>query len=335
MALELGHNFGTHHASSLICTENGVRVSLSVNQANCTTGEYGDPFSVMGSASHYEHTNFTRGNLGWLRAGNTLDVTASGDYLLKPIELDDASAVQSLRIQRTTSSYFTLEFRQPASIFDTFSASASGVTGITVRITPGYGTISQSQLVDTTPGSSMSFFDAPLAVGRTLVDPLTGISITDVGVSPAGATVRVSLSGGTASTADTIPPSQPGSLTATTVDASHVSLAWAASTDDVGVAGYRVYRSGALIATVSSTSYADGGLAAGTVYTYQVIAFDAAGNTSTAPSAAATTSAALDTQNPTAPGNLTASTLDASRVSLTWAASSDNVGVAGYRVYRG
>ena len=59
MAHELGHNFGTNHASSLNCTESGTRVALS---ATCAISEYGDPFSVMGNASHYHHTNFSRGN---------------------------------------------------------------------------------------------------------------------------------------------------------------------------------------------------------------------------------------------------------------------------------
>jgi hypothetical protein len=83
MAHELGHNFGTHHASELDCTQNGARVSLS---PTCTTGEYGDPFSVMGMATRFEHTNFSRGNFGWLQSSNTNTVTTSGDYSLVPIE---------------------------------------------------------------------------------------------------------------------------------------------------------------------------------------------------------------------------------------------------------
>ncbi len=69
MAHELGHNFGTHHASQLNCTEGGVRVALSASLANCTSGEYGDPFSVMGMATRYQHSNFSRGNFGWLAGG--------------------------------------------------------------------------------------------------------------------------------------------------------------------------------------------------------------------------------------------------------------------------
>jgi chitinase len=58
-------------------------------------------------------------------------------------------------------------------------------------------------------------------------------------------------------------------------------LTWNAATDNVGVTGYRVYRNGVLVSTVSGTSYTDTGLVAGTTYQYRVTAIDAAGNEST------------------------------------------------------
>jgi chitinase len=61
-----------------------------------------------------------------------------------------------------------------------------------------------------------------------------------------------------------------------------VSLAWNASTDNVGVTGYNVYRGGTLVTTATGTSYTDGGLSAGTAYSYTVRARDAAGNLSAA-----------------------------------------------------
>jgi chitodextrinase len=79
--------------------------------------------------------------------------------------------------------------------------------------------------------------------------------------------------------ADSTAPTSPTSLTATPGDAS-ISLSWAASSDNVGVAGYQVYRNGTLVASPSGTSYADTGLTNGTSYTYAVAAVDAAGNRS-------------------------------------------------------
>jgi hypothetical protein len=336
MAHELGHNLGTNHANTLVCTEAGQRVSLSANAGSCVPYEYGDPFSVMGGANHYEPTNVSRGNMGLLQPANTLTVAASGDYALKPIGVYDASAVQVLRVRRTPSTYFTLELRQSdGSYFDAFSATDPAVNGITVRIASDYTTRNSTQLVDTTP-ATLNFADAALAVGRTLVDPLTGVSITTVGLSPLGATVHISLG------ADTTPPTQPTSLAATALDASRIALTWSSSTDDVGVAGYFVYRGSALVGTVATPGFGDSGLDPLTTYAYQVVAFDSAGNTSSAVSVSATTLAATpttpttpttDTQPPTMPGSIGA-TVNKRKVTLSWTASADDTGVAGYRVLR-
>jgi chitodextrinase len=80
---------------------------------------------------------------------------------------------------------------------------------------------------------------------------------------------------------DTTPPSTPGSLAATATTSSSVSLAWNASTDNIGVTGYVVSRNGTEIATTGTgTTYTDTGRTPSTSYTYTVKARDAAGNTS-------------------------------------------------------
>ncbi|WP_214104804.1 cellulase family glycosylhydrolase [Acrocarpospora catenulata] len=84
---------------------------------------------------------------------------------------------------------------------------------------------------------------------------------------------------------DTTPPSVPGNLRSTGTTSSSVSLAWNASTDNVGVTGYEVYRGSTQVATVTGTSHTDTGLAAATSYTYTVRARDAAGNRSAASTA--------------------------------------------------
>lgn len=92
---------------------------------------------------------------------------------------------------------------------------------------------------------------------------------------------------------DTTAPTAPGNLTAS-VAGTTVNLGWAASTDVVGVAGYRVTRNGSVLpGTVTGTSFANSGLAAGT-YSYTVIAFDGAGNTSTPSNSASGTVGAAE-----------------------------------------
>lgn len=79
---------------------------------------------------------------------------------------------------------------------------------------------------------------------------------------------------------DSKPPSVPAKPTPTAVTGYSVQLSWPASTDNIGVAGYQVYRDGALRGTTPTTGYTDNGLTPKTSYSYQVAAYDAAGNVS-------------------------------------------------------
>jgi chitodextrinase len=144
-----------------------------------------------------------------------------------------------------------------------------------------------------------------------------------------------SLPGLGGSGGDAVPPTVPTNLASTVASSSQINLSWSASTDNVGVTGYRVYRGGVLIATVSTgTTYQDKGLAPPTTYTYAVRAFDAAGNSSTQSTSVSATTARDDVA-PTVPTNLTAKSVSATQIDLSWSASSDNVAVAGYKVFRG
>ncbi|MGW7164753.1 glycosyl hydrolase family 18 protein [Streptomyces sp. NPDC054884] len=74
-------------------------------------------------------------------------------------------------------------------------------------------------------------------------------------------------------------PSAPGTPTASSVTDTSVKLTWSAATDDKGVKNYDVLRDGAKVATVTTTSYTDTGLSAGTDYSYAVRARDTADQT--------------------------------------------------------
>ena len=96
---------------------------------------------------------------------------------------------------------------------------------------------------------------------------------------------------------DTQPPSAPGSLTAGAISSSQINLSWTASSDNVGVIGYEVYRNSSLIATITTTTFGDTGLAAQTTYSYFVIAKDGAGNRSSQSNTASATTLAPPTAN--------------------------------------
>jgi len=133
---------------------------------------------------------------------------------------------------------------------------------------------------------------------------------------------------------DTQPPGAPASLQADAIGSDAVELAWAPATDDVAVAGYRVYRDGALVAETAELTYVDGSLAEGTAYVYEVTAVDARGNEGPPAGPAAVTTPAPDVQAPDPPGDVGAAAEGATLVRITWTEAVDDVAVVAYRIYR-
>ena len=133
---------------------------------------------------------------------------------------------------------------------------------------------------------------------------------------------------------DSTPPSQPGSLAVGSATSTSITLAWSASSDDVKVTGYGVYRDGSLVSSVTFPGATVTGLACGRAYGLGVDAYDAAGNRSGTASITATVAACSDNQAPSAPANVQATSRTATSIALSWSGSTDNVGVVGYGLYR-
>ncbi|HEY2054863.1 MAG TPA: galactose oxidase-like domain-containing protein [Solirubrobacterales bacterium] len=128
---------------------------------------------------------------------------------------------------------------------------------------------------------------------------------------------------------DTQPPSAPTGLTAGTVTSSKVPLSWTASTDDQGVAGYRVFRDGTQVGEVTGTSFTDTTAAGSTTYSYTVKAFDDSGNVSEASSPLpVTTPEAADTTPPTVTMTAPSESTVSGTIKLA-ATASDASGIAG------
>ncbi|MGX5212579.1 glycosyl hydrolase family 18 protein [Streptomyces violaceus] len=107
-----------------------------------------------------------------------------------------------------------------------------------------------------------------------------------------------SCDGGTTEPGDNA-PSAPGTPTASDITDTSVKLSWSAATDDKGIKNYDVLRDGAKVATVTTTSYSDTGLAAGTDYSYTVQARDTAGQTGPVSGARAVRTTGGGTEPPT------------------------------------
>ncbi|MGW3306332.1 glycosyl hydrolase family 18 protein [Streptomyces sp. NPDC001073] len=98
-----------------------------------------------------------------------------------------------------------------------------------------------------------------------------------------GSPTNCSLNGGSCDGGTTVPgdaaPSAPGTPTASGITNTSVNLSWSAATDDKGIKNYDVLRDGTKVATVTTTSYTNTGLTAGTDYSYTVQARDTADQT--------------------------------------------------------
>jgi chitodextrinase len=136
-----------------------------------------------------------------------------------------------------------------------------------------------------------------------------------------------------AASADVQAPTAPTGVSANAVSSTRINLSWTASVDDVGVAGYRVYRGSVFAGATTSPNFADTGLQPGTIYSYTVAAYDYTQNLSaeSAPPATATTWPASSGDGVAPSVSLTGLASNAivrgSGVTVN-ASSSDNVGLA-------
>jgi glucose/arabinose dehydrogenase len=135
---------------------------------------------------------------------------------------------------------------------------------------------------------------------------------------------------------DTTPPSVPANPRTSNLTCNSVTFAWDASTDNVAVTNYDVFHDGQLIKTVNGSTTSTSLTVVPTVtWGLYVQARDAAGNVSQASATVSITPppCGSDTQPPTNPTNLKGSAVN-TNVSLTWTASTDNVQVIAYDIFR-
>jgi chitodextrinase len=220
------------------------------------------------------------------------------------------------------------------------AATASTKTSISVSWSPsssllvsGYGLYRNGTSVGSTTNTSYTFDGLACGTSYTLA-----VDAYDT-FRKRSAKSSITASTAACAAADTQAPSVPSGMTTSGIGQTSVKLSWAASTDNVGVTGYNLYRDGVKTGSTAATSYTFSGLACGTTYTLALTAYDAAGNESDARYSTTTETtgactATTDTQAPTVPGGLATTGSTATSVSVGWTASSDNVGVSSYGAYR-
>ena len=297
---ELSHNFGLHHANAYRCTAGGVAVPVS---STCTSSEYGDPFDNMGGSDNLAH-GWHRLQLRGMSTDQVETIATAGTYTVRP--LYGAEGPRLLRLPRpgdAVNPYLYIDFRQASGTFDTWSSSAAVVNGVILRLGPD-STVRQSQLIDAVPATS-TFADAPLLVGRSVFDPISGANVTVTSVSSAGATIEVTFGGP--------PPSATASATAATAAPSLAPTPTPTAEPTPAPSAPPPPTPAPTVTPVPTP----------------------VPTPTPAPTPTPVPTPAPDTTAPTVPGNLRAAIHRNKQVDLAWAASSDNVGVTAYRVYRG
>jgi chitodextrinase len=304
----------------------------------------------------------SRINLSWSPSTDNVAVTAyrvfRGGALL--ITLGNVTSFQDSNLGAGTTYVYTVRALDAAGNVSGNSAAASATTSAVLDNTPpttptnltaNATSPSQVALSWTASTDNVAVTDYRVYLNGALVANVTSTTYQQSNLSPSttytynvdardesgnvsGLSAAATVT--TPAAPDASPPSTPLGLTAAAVSSTQINLTWLASIDNVAVSGYHVFRGGVQVATLGNVlAYQDSGLSAATTYSYRVRAVDGSGNVSGLSSQrSATTAAAPDTSPPTTPTGLTASAFSSSRINLDWNASTDNVAVTGYRVYR-
>ena len=262
-------------------------------------------------------------NLSWTASTDNVAVT---NYLIErcqnagcnnfaQIGTATGTTFNNTGLSPATSYSYRVRATDAANNLSGYSNTATAVTSATPDTTPPTITITTPTNLDT-----LNVTTTPLALGGTAAD---NVGVTQVtwsndrgGSGTASGTTNWSVAGITLQSganvitvtardaanltssdsltvtftpppSDTTPPTAPSGLAATAISSSQINLSWTASTDNVGVTGYRIERcQGAgcsnfgQIAAQTALTYSDNTLGANTSYRYRVLAVDAATNLS-------------------------------------------------------
>jgi len=134
---------------------------------------------------------------------------------------------------------------------------------------------------------------------------------------------------------DKIPSSVPTGLAASVISADRINLSWKASSDNVGVAGYKIFRNGLYLKSVTSYSASDTDLKPNTQYCYAVSSYDTSDNESAlSQEKCVKTLPPPDTKPPISPVGLNSEAISSSIIALSWNETTDDFQVKGYNIYR-
>lgn len=296
----------------LAITKNGEQIGEQIQLPNDGTGVEIAPAEIPVAKGDYIRLEIK--NIGAQNANKSSAYVTPVITYTDPAEADTQAPTtpENIKAEEVTST--------SASISWDVSTDNVGVKGYEVKN-------GDELLKDITEGTSTSLDGLTPSTDYTLT--VTAYDAAGNKSQPGSVTFR------TKDMEDTQKPSAPANVRASDVTDTTATISWSASTDNVGVQGYKVLSGNEELADVTDTSVTLQELAPETAYTLTVVAYDAAGNQSEPASVTFTTAEEADTQSPSAPAEVSAEDITDTTAMISWTASTDNKGVAGYRIKNG
>ncbi|WP_130733275.1 GEVED domain-containing protein [Flavobacterium sp. J27] len=301
-----------------ISTNGGNSLSTTVNKPSGETGNWVTPLAINGTGevfAGYKKVYRLNGS-SWV-AGTTAFSTAIENVIVDPSNDNIMYVSDASKLYKSTDKgiNFSLVYTFPTTVKNICVHTTN--SAIVYAITQGTsGLVYQS----TNGGTSFSSISTGLpSIGKNVIvhqgqDPnntlyvgttlgvyhkddtmsswlpfdtnLPNVSVTDLEINYVDNNLTAATYGrgiwrtALSTSSDATPPTTPTNLTASGTTQSSTNLSWTASSDNIGVTGYDIYRGSNLMGSTTSTSYSVTGLSAATTYSFSVKAKDAAGNVS-------------------------------------------------------
>jgi chitodextrinase len=276
---------------------------------------------IINETGGYLNSPNDREGYSWITS-ETRNVTSMNGYPTNPHDDDNGNGftnledwVASIGNDDLKSVTFNVSVKKTGT---PLSGASVELEGLANKTTNSAGTVTFTGI---TKGSSYAY-----TVSKTGFILTTGnVTIND------NLTVNIKLE----QEVDDTAPSAPLNLTGNMISPSQIDLTWNASTDNIGIATYVVYRNDIEIGRTNELFFSDFSVPLTGYCEYHVTALDSSGNESLpSNSIFFDPIVELDSDPPTVPENIIVTAIETNSVSLKWSESSDNIGVVKYYIYR-
>ncbi|MGB7621818.1 MAG: fibronectin type III domain-containing protein [Terriglobia bacterium] len=290
-------------------TQSGATISWTTNEASDTQVEYG-------TTAGYGSSTMLNTSLVTSHSAVLSGLTASSLYHYRVKSRDAAG-----NLATSGDFTFTTAADTTAPVVSAISASSITLSGATINWTTNEASDTQVDYGTTAGYGSSTTLNTSLVTSHAAsLSGLTASTVYHYRVKSRDAVGNLATSGDFTLTtaADATPPTMPTGLSANAASSTQINLSWTASTDNVAVTGYKIFRNSSQITTTAGTSFQDTGLNPSTPYSYTISAYDAAGNNSASSTAASATTQAPPDSTPPVISAVAAAPITSTGATVNW-----------------